>query len=88
MTKTDACARCRWWERSNNARKIAADWGLCHFWGGRSGHGVAGIGFIDYSYGHEPRGGDTCGAFNADPTLRGTIPKALSPKPKCEGVYP
>lgn len=73
------CKSCRWWERSFNFRSADRDWGLCWFWGGRSGHRITG-GFIDYSFGHEPRGSDTCENHNAPPESKpeahttGTMP--------------
>jgi hypothetical protein len=79
------CQSCRWWERSNNFRAADRDWGLCHFWGGKSGRRILG-GFIDYSFGHEPRGSDTCEWHNADPEKK---PEAIAigtmPDFKCEG---
>ena len=87
-TNSRRCQSCRWWDRSNNYRAIGRDWGLCHFWGGKTGHRIPG-GFIDYSYGHEPTGGDTCDWHNAEPTakaeahLSGTMPVI-----KCEGKLP
>lgn len=80
-----SCSSCRWWDRSNNFTPKDRDWGLCHFWGGKSGHRIPG-GFIDYSFGHEPRGADTCDWHNAEPDrkaeaqLSGTMPAI-----KCEG---
>jgi len=77
--KTPRCQSCRWWDRSNNFRAIERDWGLCHFWGRRSGSIISG-GFVDYSFGHEPTGGDTCEHHNADPSTKanaqisGTMP--------------
>ncbi len=83
--KTPRCQSCRWWERSNNYAAIDRDWGLCHFWGGKSGMRIPG-GFIDYSFGHEPTGADTCDWHNANPAMK---PEAHGsgnmPEIKCEG---
>jgi hypothetical protein len=80
------CQSCLWWERSNNFRAVSRDWGLCHFWGGNRGFRIPG-GFVDVSYGHEPRGSDTCGFHNSDPVLRGTFAPELAPRFKCEGEF-
>ena len=86
--KVGRCQSCRWWERSNNFRAIGRDWGLCHFWGGKSGRRIPG-GFIDYSFGHEPRGCDTCSHHNADPATKAdTIMSGDMPVMKCEGDAP
>jgi hypothetical protein len=86
--KTSRCSSCRWWERSNNFRAQDRDWGLCHFWGGRSGHRILN-GFIDYSYGHEPRGSDTCDWHNADPSKKEAAHlDGKMPEMKCEGELP
>jgi len=83
--KTNRCQSCRWWERSNNFRAIGRDWGLCHFWGGRTGCRTP-VGFIDGTFGHEPSGMDTCDFHNADPAakseaqLGGKMPAMM-----CEG---
>ncbi len=84
--KVPRCKSCRWWERSNNFRSQDRDWGLCHMFGGRAGARMGG-GFIDFSYGHEPLGSDTCDFHNADPSIQGTVPTALHPKHKCEGDF-
>ena len=85
-TKVPRCQSCRWWERSNNFRAIGRDWGLCHLWGGKSGHRIGNC-FIDYSYGHEPSGSDTCDHHNADPNSRDSILlDGNMPPIKCEGV--
>jgi len=82
---TRRCKSCRWWERSYNFKTIDRDWGLCHFWGGKSGHGIHG-GFIDYSFGHEPRGSDTCDWHNADPDKKELAQtEGNAPAIKCEG---
>ncbi len=70
--KVPRCQSCRWWDRSNNYSAIGRDWGLCHLWGGKSGRRL-GNGFIDYTYGHEPRGADTCTHHNADPEHKDAI---------------
>ena len=70
--KVARCKSCRWWDRSNNFRAIDRDWGLCHLWGGTTGHRIPG-GFIDYSFGHEPRGSDTCAHHNASPETKAEI---------------
>jgi hypothetical protein len=71
---TRRCQSCRWWDRSNNFRAIGRDWGLCHLWGGKTGRRMLnGIGFIDYSFGHEPLGADTCEHHNADPAQKASI---------------
>lgn len=85
MSRTARCKSCRWWERSNNFRQAERDWGLCHFWGGEHFGARIPNGFIDYTVGHEPRGADTCGFHNADPSLRGTVPASIAPKMKCGG---
>lgn len=83
--KVPRCSSCRWWERSNNFRSQDRDWGLCHFWGGRSGHRTQ-IGFIDYSFGHEPRGGDTCEWHNTSPEKKGSAHlEGVMPEIKCAG---
>jgi hypothetical protein len=84
--KAARCKSCRWWDRSNNFRAIGRDWGLCHFWGGKTGHRIPG-GFIDYSYGHEPRGDDTCNWHNATPERRKDAEGDM-PMMKCEGELP
>jgi hypothetical protein len=81
---TKRCSSCRWWERSNNFVAVGRDWGLCHFFGGKVGYRIA-KGFIDATYGHEPRGSDTCDFHNSDPSLKGAIMPDLRPKPKCAG---
>lgn len=86
--KQPRCSSCRWWDRSNNFRSIERDWGLCHFWGGTSGRRISG-GFIDYSYGHEPTGGDTCDRHNADPSVKADAHlSGTMPVMKCEGKLP
>lgn len=85
MKREPRCKSCRWWDRSGNYKAADRDWGLCHFWGGKSGHAFP-SGFVDYSHGHEPRGSDTCDFHNADPALKGTIAAELAPREKCEGV--
>jgi hypothetical protein len=80
------CQSCRWWERSNNFRAIGRDWGLCHFFGGTAGNRIPG-GFIDFSYGHEPRGADTCKWHNASPESRADA-QSDAPSIKCEGETP
>jgi len=82
------CSSCRWWERSNNFRAKGRDWGLCHLWGGKSGRRIPG-GWIDYSYGHEPRGDDTCEHHNCDPSNKdATIQTGTMPALKLEGEAP
>ena len=55
-------------------RAIERDWGLCHLWGGKTGRRMLnGLGFIDYSFGHEPLGADTCEHHNADPAQKASI---------------
>ena len=85
---TRRCQSCRWWERSNNFSAIGRDWGLCHLWGGKSGAAIEnGNGFIDYSFGHEPRGADTCEHHNADPAHKQNIQRGGEmPVIKCEGL--
>lgn len=84
---TARCQSCRWWDRSNNFRAIGRDWGLCHFWGGKAGHRTQ-LGFIDYSFGHEPRGADTCDQHNAKPETREDAQIAQPmPAMKCEGEF-
>jgi hypothetical protein len=89
-TKVARCQSCRWWERSNNFRAIGRDWGLCHLWGGKSGARLPnGDGFIDFSFGHEPRGSDTCEHHNADPVHKQNIQRGGEmPQIKCEGELP
>lgn len=85
MPKASRCKSCRWWERSNNFRQMDRDWGLCHFWGGQTGHRIPG-GFIDYSVGHEPRGSDTCDWHNAPPEkMTEAHDYGKMPDIKCEG---
>jgi len=88
--KVGRCQSCRWWERSSNFRAISRDWGLCHLWGGNSGSRLpGGFGFIDYSYGHEPRGADTCDHYNTDPKNRDEVlMDGKMPDHKCEGELP
>lgn len=82
---TKRCQSCRWWDRSNNFRAIGRDWGLCHFWGGTAGRRIPG-GFIDYSFGHEPLGCDTCEWHNSDPSKKAEAKIAgTMPEIKCEG---
>ena len=82
------CSSCRWWDRSNNFRAKDRDWGLCHLWGGTSGHRMLNS-FIDYSYGHEPRGSDTCAHHNASPEHKDGIQSGGDmPQIKCEGELP
>lgn len=84
--KTSRCKSCRWWDRSNNFKAEDRDWGLCHFWGGRTGQRMP-LGFIDYSYGHEPFGSDTCDWHNAGPEAKSKA-RIDGPMPalKCEGM--
>jgi hypothetical protein len=83
--KGGRCKSCRWWERSNNFRAADRDWGLCHFWGGRFGRRILG-GFIDGSFGHEPRGADKCEWHNAPPDAKdGAQLDGSMPTMKCEG---
>lgn len=70
--KVPRCLSCRWWERSSNFKSEERDWGLCHLWGGRSGHISSGMA-LDYTFGHEPRGSDTCEYHNADPVSKEPI---------------
>lgn len=87
--KVPRCSSCRWWERSNNYRAQDRDWGLCHFWGGRTGRGIPGLGFIDGSFGHEPRGSDTCDHHNAKPEAKAdAILHDNMPALKLEGETP
>lgn len=86
--KTSRCSSCRWWERSCNFRTIDRDWGLCHFWGGKAGHRTS-LGFIDYSFGHEPRGSDTCDWHNAKPEQKAEAQiSGNMPSIKHEGEQP
>jgi hypothetical protein len=85
MSRTGRCKSCRWWDRSNNFKAIDRDWGACHFWGKRAGFRIAN-GFIDGWAGHEPRGSDTCGLHNSDPTLREIADVNLAPRIKTEGA--
>jgi hypothetical protein len=83
--KTPRCQSCRWWERSNNFRAIERDWGLCHLWGGKTGRRIPG-GVIDGTFGHEPRGADTCEHHNAEPSAKDAILQAGEmPMMKSEG---
>jgi hypothetical protein len=48
-----------------------------------------GLGFIDFSFGHEPRGSDTCEHHNADPVHKQNIQRGGEmPQIKCEGELP
>ena len=87
---TARCQSCRWWDRSNNFRAIGRDWGLCHMWGGNVGKRLpGGYGFIDGSFGHEPRGSDTCLHHNAKPEHKDDIQRGGEmPQLKCEGELP
>lgn len=86
--RTNRCQSCRWWERSNNFRAISRDWGLCHFWGGRTG-GRTPLGFIDGTFGHEPTGMDTCDFHNADPVAKANAHEiGIMPEMKCGGELP
>ena len=87
-SKVSRCSSCRWWDRSNNFRAKDRDWGLCHFWGGTSGSRIPG-GFIDFSFGHEPRGADTCDWHNAAPEAKATAQlDGKMPEIKLEGELP
>lgn len=72
--RTMRCMSCRWWEESCNFRAKERDWGLCHFWGGKSGH--------------EPRGCDTCNYHNAEPGQREAAWRAgAMPAIRLEGAW-
>jgi hypothetical protein len=84
-SKVPRCVSCRWWDRSNNFRSVEKDWGLCHFWGGRTGMRTP-RGFIDGTFGHEPSGADTCDWHNADPSKKAEAQlSGAMPELKCEG---
>jgi len=85
--KIPRCSSCRWWDRSNNFSTKDRDWGLCHFWGGKSGKKTR-LGFIDFSWGHEPRGSNTCDWHNAKPEAKeAAILEGAMPKIMMEGEY-
>ena len=86
--KVPRCTSCRWWERSNNFTSAQRDWGLCHFWVGKSGRRIP-LGFIDYSYGHGPRGADTYEWHKKAPERKKDARfGGKMPEMKCDGELP